>query len=517
MSEAPFKGTRSKINYQNLLINDIQYRKAPVRNELRRESRVFSPLPNNLITSTSEISPIAIEEADDEEEGENTMEFQQQQQFVNDNKEQFEEFTRTLQAAKQIEQQLLAKTPEFGSTVDSVSQWLHFNEFMFDKLSYPRMCWVDEASKHLPSDLIDSWYATVQPTIDNNWDIFKQRIIQHVKGPSDSSLQPQTHRPTTITTSQDSSIKDDDDLNARGFEDFIRKNFIRFLGHNQEVEEWLAATIVQFEDFKILQSKWMDYIPSLLSGKARVWFGVNRRKFFDFDGFVEKFVVEFTAKPHSSSSSSNQDVVVATTTTDPAGVSRKDPVELNLIKSLNEQVIRKLKMFGGKHDNVVSWIDELEAHFNAHGWSENVKMKCVPTVLQDLALKWYNRNSLTIKSWTDFASKIKEEFGSKFRQQEAFERLRNYKQTINQSVTEYYNGLLDVCREIDPTPTNDHILQNLLSNVRPSLKIKVLEKQPQTPNEFLHYAKTFEHLEKLVKDEVALSSTIERMEQPYIA
>ncbi|CAF1578229.1 unnamed protein product, partial [Didymodactylos carnosus] len=68
----------------------------------------------------------------------------------------FEEFTQTLQAAEQIEQQLLAKTPVFGATVDSVSRWLNFKEFMFYKLSYPRMCWVYEASKHLSSDLIDS-------------------------------------------------------------------------------------------------------------------------------------------------------------------------------------------------------------------------------------------------------------------------------------------------------------------------------------------------------------------------
>ncbi|CAF1037216.1 unnamed protein product [Didymodactylos carnosus] len=72
---------------------------------------------------------------------------------------------------------------------------------------------------------------------------------------------PQTQRPTAITTSQDSSTKDDDDLNERGSEDFIRKNFIRFFGNNQEVDQWLAATIVQFEDFKILQSNSNQDVP----------------------------------------------------------------------------------------------------------------------------------------------------------------------------------------------------------------------------------------------------------------
>ncbi|CAF1352490.1 unnamed protein product [Didymodactylos carnosus] len=94
--------------------------------------------------------------------------------------------------------------------------------------------------------------------------------------------------------------------------------------------------------------------------------------------------MEFETKACSSSGSANSNTT-ALSVLPPAKVSplivRQDPVELNLIKSLNEQVIRKLKGFSGKQDDVVTWIDDLEAQFKAHGWSEDVKLKCIPTVL----------------------------------------------------------------------------------------------------------------------------------------
>ncbi|CAF4507170.1 unnamed protein product, partial [Didymodactylos carnosus] len=62
----------------------------------------------------------------------------------------------------------------------------------------------------------------------------------------------------------------------------------------------------------------------------------------------------------------------------------------------------------------------------SQGWSGDMKFKCVPTFLQDEAMKWYKRNSTTITSWSEFEKQIKEEFTSKFKNRKAFERLLYY-------------------------------------------------------------------------------------------
>ncbi|CAF1142187.1 unnamed protein product [Didymodactylos carnosus] len=170
----------------------------------------------------------------------------------------------------------------------------------------------------------------------------------------------------------------------------ILKNLNKFSGYNEDRNSWLISVISVFEQFKVVQFNWITYIPLLLTGQARIWYAVSRSRISDFDTFVANFLMEFETKPRSSSGSADSNV---TTTSVPLVANgsplivRQDPVELNLIKSLNNQVIRKLKSFSGKQDNIVTWIDDLEAQFKAHGWTEDVKLKYILTVLQELTLK----------------------------------------------------------------------------------------------------------------------------------
>ncbi|CAF4395313.1 unnamed protein product, partial [Didymodactylos carnosus] len=129
------------------------------------------------------------------------------------------------------------------------------------------------------------------------------------------------------------------------------------------------------------------------------------------------------------------------------------------------------------------------------------------------ALNWYNRNASLINSWQQFVTFIKDEFGSKYKEQEAFERMKNYHQSINHSVIEFYNGIMDISREINPSPTDHNILQHLISNVKPSLKITILEKQPKNTIDFLNYAKMYEQLAQMVKNEPAIAEVAARSEQ----
>ncbi|CAF1033903.1 unnamed protein product [Didymodactylos carnosus] len=173
---------------------------------------------------------------------------------------------------------------------------------------------------------------------------------------------------------------------------------------------------------------------------------------------------------------------------------RRDSHELNIQKLISDHVLRKLKSFGGKNENVILWLEDFELLVKSQGWSDDLQFKCVPTLLQDEAMKWYKRNSATITSWSEFEKQIKEEFTSRFKNRKAFERLLYYEQSMNQSIKDYYNEIMDLCKEVDPQMSETIKLQYLLTKVKPTLKLEVSKQFPETPAEFLNYGKQLEEL-----------------------
>ncbi|CAF4449982.1 unnamed protein product, partial [Didymodactylos carnosus] len=235
------------------------------------------------------------------------------------------------------------------------------------------------------------------------------------------------------TTAADTAIKDTDQ-DERKHDDFIRTNFTKFSGAVEEdPEAWLTEVLQVFESCEILESKWLSYVPSLLTSKARIWYGKYKATILDFNDFIHKLTTEFGSK--------------ATVT----------------------------------------------------------------------AFSTLPRNTSSIKTWQQFVKQIKDEFGSKFKQIDAFERLKNYKQSVNQSVIEFYNGILDISREIDPSPTDHNILQHLISNIKPSLKLKILEKQSTSISGFLSCGNTFEQLADLMKNDSLATAIMHEVIPRYVA
>ncbi|CAF0812856.1 unnamed protein product [Didymodactylos carnosus] len=129
-----------------------------------------------------------------------------------------------------------------------------------------------------------------------------------------------------------------------------------------------------------------------------------------------------------------------------------------------------------------------------------MKFKCVPTLLQDEVMKWYKRKSATITSWSEFEKQIKE-FTSKFKNCKAFERLLHYEQSMNQSIKDYYNEIMDLCKQADPQMSETIKLPYLLTKVKPILKLEVSKKFPEAPADFLNCSKQLEELMEFMKDD----------------
>ncbi|CAF4333788.1 unnamed protein product, partial [Rotaria magnacalcarata] len=95
---------------------------------------------------------------------------------------------------------------------------------------------------------------------------------------------------------------------------------------------------------------------------------------------------------------------------------------------------------------------------------------------------------------------IKQAFGSTKLKELTFEQLRTYKQTINQSITQYYDKVIELCKRVDTSMTDSMKLQYLLAGVKQSLKLHIVLYDPQSPETFLSYARK-------VEDTLSLTNT----------
>ncbi|CAF0898717.1 unnamed protein product [Didymodactylos carnosus] len=236
-------------------------------------------------------------------------------------------------------------------------------------------------------------------------------LIQHLTSPED-----QNENTTQITTQHSTTctiLRDGGENDEKVYDDFLRNNFTKFSGgETEDPEPWLLEILATFESLKVLESEWLSYVSALLILKAPLWYGKHKSKFKDFDNFVEKFTIEFRpieriAGNHTPTTTSTSDHTTTTT--------KKHPLEFSLIKTYSEQVVKNLKKFSDKkEENVMRWLNDMQVQFDAN---------------------------------------VKQEYGSKFKQQQALERMHNYKQTTTQSVNEFYHGILDICRDFDPNQT----------------------------------------------------------------
>ncbi|CAF4746334.1 unnamed protein product, partial [Rotaria sp. Silwood2] len=75
----------------------------------------------------------------------------------------------------------------------------------------------------------------------------------------------------------------------------------------------------------------------------------------------------------------------------------------------------------------------------------------------------------------------------------AFQRLPR-QQNHNETIIDYYNHVLDLCKEADPNMSDESIVKYLKQGVKQSFREKIIEQDPTTPKEFLRVARRIEDI-----------------------
>lgn len=96
-------------------------------------------------------------------------------------------------------------------------------------------------------------------------------------------------------------------------------------------------------------------------------------------------------------------------------------------------------------------------------------------------------------------SELKNAFAPVYHEELAFKKLEAYSQTENQSICNFYNEIIKLCNDADPTMTESTKLKHLLNKTKSTLQFEVRRKKPTTTKEFLEYAKDVEELFQLTR------------------
>jgi hypothetical protein len=339
------------------------------------------------------------------------------------------------------------------------------------------------------------------------------------------------------------------------FDSFILHNFIAFSGA-QDVNDWLDETEDKFMQLKISRALRFDAISLLVKGNAKRWYIKHRREIQSFEDFYELLSIEFdtannnslqpvpnnltlneASKRHITSSNQNKEsekmnhinnsqnadvshqaaAFSSTTFIDlgATGISGGRPAVRSsgsvhnsssmilddtlhdLRKAVIETLIKNPRTFRGGKDDVKKWLEEIEHLLDIAHMNDSNRLDVISYSLRGDALQWYKNHKSTLNSWQIFVAEITRAFTSSFHEEIAFKKLESYTQGENQSIRNFFNEVLKLCKEADSTMSEATKLKNLLNKTKPSIQLEVRKKKPLTTADFLEHAKDAEELFQL--------------------
>ncbi|CAF4584127.1 unnamed protein product, partial [Rotaria socialis] len=269
------------------------------------------------------------------------------------------------------------------------------------------------------------------------------------------------------------------------------RTFQKFNG-NGDAEQWLMYLLDKFDSLGVNMAERIIWIPNVLSNEAFIWYARSANVMPTFIAFTNLFLQRFSTKR-------NEEIKI---TTNNNNVQMSNLNQDDVFGSLRSQLllshIEKLPKFTGRSkQNVSKWLREENQAMHLLKLSDTEKLFYIPSCLDADAKDWFFDNYHFVPSWSLFVQKLLDTFESSSKADIAFNRSRQYQQSLHQDVRQYYFELMKLCKEANPLMDESSKLQYLKDGLKSSLRFDILLKNPTTTEEFLKYAQKIEELRSL--------------------
>jgi hypothetical protein len=265
---------------------------------------------------------------------------------------------------------------------------------------------------------------------------------------------------------------------------------------------WLDSVLGVIEHVDMTPQQGRDFAAARLAGKALEWYRRHRLRIVDIHTFINEFINMFMSPKNTVDTGDVAPVLTnEMVTCDINKVTTKFEQELRL-KTLI-RIIDDFPSFTGRpSQNIDKWLNDMHKMLTKMNITDDTKHQQIVKKLTGAAKEWYNNHQDECLNYMSLKSELKTTFSSLIRDEIAFQRLPR-QQKSSETIIDYYNRVLDLCKQADPDMSDESIVKYLKQGVKQSFREKIMEQDPTTPKEFLRVARRIED----IKDSLILNIT----------
>jgi hypothetical protein len=161
------------------------------------------------------------------------------------------------------------------------------------------------------------------------------------------------------------------------------------------------------------------------------------------------------------------------------------------------------KFNGGEGQKILQFINNIERIGKIIEANDSI-LHCMCTAKLDGEAKCWYENNVSLTQWENLKPALLERFTTSDPSSKIFEQLKERKQKPDETITSYYDAIIKLCHEYDPTMSQKMMISWLENGVKDSLKLQIKRQMKS----LLEAARTTQAFLKIAKDEQELQEAV---------
>lgn len=155
-------------------------------------------------------------------------------------------------------------------------------------------------------------------------------------------------------------------------------------------------------------------------------------------------------------------------------------------------------IFSGTDDqDVDDWLSTYDRVSVHNKWNDVDKLSYVLFYLSGVASLWFRNHESDCSTWAQFRTRFQEVFGRPaVRKLKAEQQLRGRAQQKGENFTSYIEDVVDLCRRINPSMTEDEKVKNVMKGIEDDAFQMLLARNPRTVTDIIALCQSYEELRK---------------------